>query len=142
VVTCVAVGIVAGLGACLFYWMLQGGMALFLGLAAHYVPPEAGGEPSPFAPALAAVPREPIRWLLVLMPALGGLLSGWLVFTFAPEAEGHGTDSAILSFHHLGGRIRARVPIIKTVSAAITIGSGGSGGREGPIAQIGAGFWC
>ena len=72
--------------------------------------------------------------------AVGGLLSGLLVFTFAPEAEGHGTDAAIAAFHHKRGYIRPIVPIIKLLASALTIGSGGSGGREGPIAQIGAGF--
>jgi len=80
------------------------------------------------------------RLLLPLATALGGLIAGWLVFTFAPEAEGHGTDAVLKAYHHAGGRIRARVPVIKTIASSITIGSGGSGGREGPIAQIGAGF--
>ena len=71
---------------------------------------------------------------------MGGLLSGFLVFTFAPEAEGHGTDSVIDAYHRKQGQIRPRVPLIKIVASAITIGTGGSGGREGPIAQIGAGF--
>lgn len=62
------------------------------------------------------------------------------MYAFAPEAEGHGTDAAIAAYHFKKGEIRARVPLIKTVASAITIGTGGSGGREGPIAQIGAGF--
>ena len=57
-----------------------------------------------------------------------------------PEAEGHGTDAAIAAYHEHDGYIRPRVPLIKLVASALTIGSGGSGGREGPIAQIGAGF--
>jgi CIC family chloride channel protein len=137
---CLLVGIVAGLGATLFYILLTATTAALLGHACHFVPPETRGEPSPFAAWLTAVPHSPIRWLLVLMPALGGLVSGLLVFTCAPEAEGHGTDSAILAYHYKGGRIRGRVPIVKTIASALTIGSGGSGGREGPIAQIGAGF--
>jgi CIC family chloride channel protein len=68
------------------------------------------------------------------------LLSGFLVYTLAPEAEGHGTDSAIAAYHFKGGEIRPRVPLVKIVASALTLGSGGSGGREGPIAQIGAGF--
>jgi CIC family chloride channel protein len=79
-------------------------------------------------------------WLLLIVPAIGGIVSGWIVFTFAPEAEGHGTDAAIASYHYHQGKIRPRVPLVKIVSSAITIGTGGSGGREGPIAQIGAGF--
>jgi len=68
------------------------------------------------------------------------LISGVIVFLFAPEAEGHGTDSAIEAYHRKLGRIRTRVPLVKMIASAITIGTGGSGGREGPIAQIGAGF--
>ena len=67
-------------------------------------------------------------------------MSGFLVFKFAPEAEGHGTDAVIASYHTRQGEIRGRVPIVKLFASAITIGTGGSGGREGPIAQIGAGF--
>jgi CIC family chloride channel protein len=79
-------------------------------------------------------------WLLLIVPTIGGLLSGLLVFSLAPEAEGHGTDAAIDAYHHKQGSIRPRVPLIKIVASALTIGSGGSGGREGPIAQIGAGI--
>jgi CIC family chloride channel protein len=77
---------------------------------------------------------------LPLVVAVGGLISGAIVFGLAPEAEGHGTDAAIDAIHHRGGRIRARIPPIKLIASAITIGSGGSGGREGPAAQISAGF--
>jgi CIC family chloride channel protein len=79
-------------------------------------------------------------WLVLLVPTVGGLISGILVFTWAPEAEGHGTDAMIRSFHQGGGMIRTRVPLIKAVASIITIGTGGSAGQEGPIAQIGSGF--
>jgi CIC family chloride channel protein len=78
--------------------------------------------------------------LLLLVPTVGGLLSGILVYTLAPEAEGHGTDAAIAAYHHHQGQIRPRVPLVKIIASAVTLGTGGSGGREGPIAQIGAGF--
>jgi len=71
---------------------------------------------------------------------LGGLLAGLLVFTFAPEAEGHGTDTVVAAFHRTAGVIRARVAPLKMIASAITIGSGGSAGREGPTALITAGF--
>jgi CIC family chloride channel protein len=67
------------------------------------------------------------------------LLAGIIVFSLAPEAEGHGTDAAIDAFHK-GKSIRARIPLVKLVASAITIGTGGSAGREGPSAQISAGF--
>src|SRR4029077_19021056 len=68
------------------------------------------------------------------------ILSGVIVYTLAPEAEGHGTDAAISAYHYHQGQIRPRVPLVKIVASALTLGTGGSGGREGPIAQIGAGF--
>jgi CIC family chloride channel protein len=93
--------------------------------------------------AATAEPSSPILprlWALILVPVAGGLLSGWLVARFAPEARGHGTDSAISAFHHQRGDIRARVPLVKMFASAITLGTGGAGGREGPISQIGAGI--
>ena len=103
---------------------------------AGYRPPAPAGEHHLIPPTATVLNR----WLLLLLPAAGGLFSGWLVYTYAPEAEGHGTDAAIDSFHNGGGFIRGRVPFIKTLASAITLTTGGSGGREGPIAQIGAGF--
>ena len=78
-------------------------------------------------------------WLIPVATTVGGLLSGLLVYTFAPEAEGHGTDTVVKAFHRAAGFIRARVAPLKLVASAITIGSGGSAGREGPTALIVAG---
>lgn len=79
-------------------------------------------------------------WILALLPAIGGLLSGLIVYTWAPEAEGHGTDAFIDAFHNKQGLIRTRVPFIKGIASVITLATGGSAGREGPTAQIGAGI--
>lgn len=130
------IGVVAGVGAFAFQFSSQGVMHLTLGMVAGYEPREPAGE----HPFFARHERPFAPGLLLGVMFLGGLASGALVYTFAPEAEGHGTDAAIDSFHHKRGFVRARVPIIKTLASAITIGTGGSGGREGPIAQIGAGF--
>ncbi len=130
------VGVIAGLGAAFFVWLLGQSQHLFLGLLAHYHPP---GVPSEGGSLVQHIGRYGL-WLIPLATTLGGLITGWLVFGFAPEAEGHGTDAVIAAYHQRGGNMRARVPLIKTIASAITIGSGGSGGREGPIAQIGAGF--
>jgi CIC family chloride channel protein len=132
----VIVGVVAGLGAAVFYWLCQAGMHYLLDLGAGYRPEHPYGEPPLFP--LSDTPFR--RYMLLVIPAIGGLISGFIVYKFAPEAEGHGTDSAIDAYHNQQGRIRSRVPIVKAISAAFTLGSGGSGGREGPIAQIGAGF--
>ena len=132
----VIVGVVAGIGAIAFDFSGQV-VRHYAGMhRAGYAPEEAAGEHSLFHPSDTAVSP----WMLVVVITLGGLASGTLVYTFAPEAEGHGTDAAIDAFHNKRGRIRARVPLVKTVASIITLGTGGSGGREGPIAQIGAGF--
>jgi len=78
--------------------------------------------------------------LIILVPALGGLIAGIIIYRLAPEAEGHGTDEAIKAFHRKRGIIRPFVPLVKLVASVISIGTGGSGGREGPIAQIGSGI--
>ena len=133
---CVAVGVIAGLGAIGFFWLLEVSRHFFLDFLAGYRPMGPGGE----APLLTPT-ATPLRlWVLFLVPALGGLLSGCIVYWLAPEAAGHGTDAAIEAYHFRQGAVRARVPFVKAIASAITIGSGGSGGREGPIAQIGAGF--
>src|SRR5262249_24050735 len=103
---------------------------------AGYQPVSPGGEP----PLLHSEAKDLRPLLLLLIPTIGGLLSGLLVFTLAPEAEGHGTDAAIAAYHYHQGQIRPRVPLVKIVASALTLGTGGSGGREGPIAQIGAGI--
>lgn len=132
----VLVGIVAGLGAILFQFLQQLTVHYTLEQFAGFVPLEAGGEHSVFVHQAGTFSP----WLIVAVMTGGGIVSGWLVYTFAPEAEGHGTDAAIDAFHNKRGFVRGRIPFIKTVASAITLGTGGSGGREGPIAQIGAGF--
>ena len=133
------VGVVAGLGAIVFYVATRVAEHYALGVVAGYYPePHPGGEPPMSWIPLPVHPFSP--WLLLLIPAVGGLFSGVLVFTFAPEAEGHGTDAVIDAYHNRQGQIRPRVPLVKIIASAITLGTGGSGGREGPIAQIGAGF--
>lgn len=137
VLAILAIGLVAGLGAAGFLTALEGAAALFLGRMANYVPITAGSEP----PLFHVTPSgDLLRWMLLVLPTAGGLVSGLITFTFAPEVEGHGTDAAIEAFHFKDGAVRRRVPFFKALTSAITIGTGGSGGREGPIAQIGSGF--
>ncbi len=75
----------------------------------------------------------------VIIPIIGGLASTLIISVFAPEAGGDGIPHVMESYARHGGRLRSRVTLVKTVAAALTIGSGGSAGREGPIGQIGAG---
>ena len=77
-------------------------------------------------------------WWIVLIPAAGGLLIGPIVTKAAPETKGHGVPEVMLAVARNRGVIRARVAVLKAISAAITIGTGGSAGREGPIVQIGS----
>lgn len=77
-------------------------------------------------------------WFVVIVPVLGGLVYGPLIQRFAPEARGHGVPEVMLAVAESGGRIRPPVTIVKALGSAITIGTGGSVGREGPIVQIGS----
>lgn len=79
------------------------------------------------------------RWFVVVVPALGALLAGLLCARVAPETMGGGINHVIAAYHRFRGIIRARVIVIKSVATALVVGSGGSAGLEGPIAQIGAG---
>ncbi len=130
------VGVVAGMASIVFYYLCQLGMRVFLDFLAGYRPPGSAGEVVLFSPGGGVFNR----WMLLILPAAGGLVSGWLVYRFAPEAAGAGNDAAIHAYHSEEGLIRARVPLVKTLATVITLTTGGSGGREGPIAQIGAGI--
>ncbi len=119
VTTSVIVGLGAGLGAIIFRYLITGVQWLgFTGLP--QVLPGFG------------------RWIFALVPALGGLIVGPLVYSFAREAKGHGVPEVMGAVALSGGRIRPRVAIIKSLASSISIGSGGSVGREGPIVQIGS----
>ncbi len=75
---------------------------------------------------------------LLLAPAIGMVVVSWMVRRWAPEAQGHGVPEVQYAVRMLGGKIRTRVAAVKAVASAISIGSGGSVGREGPIVQIGS----
>jgi CIC family chloride channel protein len=130
------VGFIAGMGAIVFFAACQVVTHFSLDMIAGYRPHVPLGEPGLFKET--AQPFHP--WLILAVIVAGGICSGLIVYTFAPEAEGHGTDAAIDSYHHRQGFIRPIVPLVKIIASALTLGTGGSGGREGPIAQIGAGF--
>jgi CIC family chloride channel protein len=132
----IIVGVVAGLSALTFYFTLKFMEYLFMVKLIAFKLPLPLGEGG----SLNYVLHVERPWLIPVSTALGGLLSGLIVYTWAPEAEGHGTDAAINAFHRLQGKIRRRIPLIKLIASAITIGSGGSAGREGPTAQLSAGI--
>ncbi len=137
------VGAVAGLGAVLLISMLELAQWLFMGQCVGYYPGGAANEPIMFQSLHSGIEHNGVvsrRWLIPLLPALGGLVTSFLVLKFAPEAEGHGTDSAIEAYHFRGGKVRPIVPPIKAIATSLLIGTGGSAGCEGPITQIGSGF--
>ncbi|MGH3420059.1 MAG: chloride channel protein, partial [Streptosporangiaceae bacterium] len=83
-----------------------------------------------------------LPWLglafLVLIPVVGGLVYGPLIYRFAREARGHGVPEVMIAVADNGGRIRPQVSVVKALASALCIGTGGSVGREGPIVQIGS----
>jgi len=81
-----------------------------------------------------------LGWLIIFSPVLGGLVVVFLIKNFAPEAKGHGVPEVMHAIYHKRGLIPANVSIVKALASAITIGTGGSLGREGPIVQISAAF--
>ena len=134
------VGAISGLGAVLFFFLSHQCFEALMVHVAGYEPILPRGESGDFTSTFDySVGTISPLWC-VLLPCMGGLLVGFLVTRFAPEAKGPGTDAAVDAYHQNSGRISPRVIWVKTLASAITLGTGGSGGREGPIAQIGAGF--
>ncbi len=132
----IVLGVVGALAALTFNWMLSIAYKVLLTGIAGYIPPilpNEGGN-------LSAVIGKYGLLLIPISTTVGGLIAGVLVFSIAPEAEGHGTDTAVKAYHFQDGIIRARVPFVKMIASAITIGSGGAAGREGPTALITAGI--
>jgi CIC family chloride channel protein len=129
-------GVAGALASQLFMLLLRAANWLFLVQLAHYQPPGLPNEGG----TLTEVAGRYGMWLVPVATTLGGFLVGLLIYRFAPETEGHGTDTAIRSFHRAEGALRARVPPVKMIASALTIGSGGSAGREGPVALIVAGI--
>ncbi len=143
ILLCAIVGVGAGFGSLLFAFLLQHLQSFALGHLAGYTYPlpagEADGAVSTIKHTIDEIKYVAHPWMLILLPAVGGLISGALVYTFAPEAEGEGVDNAIKAYHMNRGVIKPLATIIKMIASVITIGSGGSAGREGPIATIGGG---
>jgi chloride channel protein, CIC family len=129
------VGLAVGAGACLFYMLLAIAERAFIEGIAGYEPLRSAGEHAVDFP----MPRREFSpWVLAVLPALGGLASGFIAQRLAHETSGGGGDAYIDAFHRRGGSMRKRVALVKIVATSFTLGSGGSGGREGPTMQVGA----
>jgi chloride channel protein, CIC family len=128
----ILIGVGAGLGALALAWFIHVVTHYVLGVLVGYIPPLPGGEGGgPYAFHMAR------PWLLPIITAGGGLLGGLLVWKLAPETAGIGTNAAIQAFHS-NKKVKIQTSLFKLLTSAITIGSGLTSGREGPIAQIGA----
>jgi len=124
-----AVGIVAAAGAVLFRYLISLAHNLFFfGNFSFFYNANEFDAPSPWGP------------FVILAPVIGGLIVVFLVKTFAPEAKGHGVPEVMFAIYHNKGNVRGIVAVVKSLASAISIGSGASVGREGPIIQIGASF--
>ena len=119
IATAIIIGAGTGLGAIFFIWLIESVQWLFF-----------EGSETLFGGMG--------RWLLILIPAVGGLIAGPIIAFFASEAKGHGVPEVMQAIALRGGRIRPRVVVAKIAASAVCIGSGGSAGREGPIVQVGA----
>ena len=124
------VGAVAGVGAILFEYLSQLVSWGVLESLVGYAPSGPGGEPELFGSHTAGTGPKLVLVGLLIAPFVGGLVSGALCRWFAPEASGHGTDAVIDAYHNKRGQIRARVPLVKALATAISLGTGGSGGRD------------
>jgi CIC family chloride channel protein len=127
------VGLGAGLLGVGFFFGLEYAQFLILESAVGYQPLRASGEDV----VMHGSTTEFRWWLLLFVPALGALAAGWLT-RFAPEIAGGGGDAMIHAYHEREGAVRRRVITLKPLASILTLGTGGSGGREGPTMLMGA----
>ena len=127
------VGLAAGLVGAAFFAALEYAQSFFLEHLAGYTPLRAHGERI-FGEGSGPSVLRPV--VVLLLPMAGALLAG-IVCQLAPETRGGGGDATIHAFHHQGGVVRRRVIWVKAIASILTLGSGGSGGREGPTMQMG-----
>lgn len=125
----ISVGVIGGFGSIAFRYMIGAVHNLFFyGQFTFQYNSEVHASPSLWGAGV------------ILMPVIGGLIVTWLVTTYAPEAKGHGVPEVMYASYYKKGLIRPIVAAIKSLASAISIGAGGSVGREGPIIQIGSAF--
>lgn len=131
----VVVGIISGIAAMIFSFLLR--IAEDFVYSLHETEVQAHS----LTERVNAIFQNPYSSLLILLlPALGGLAAGLIIYFFCKEAKGTGIDELIDAFHNQEGKIDTKVPFYKSIATIFTLSSGGSGGKEGPISQIGAGI--
>ncbi len=124
IILAVFVGLATGLGALGFIALIKYFNSVFFGMTDQFLTETIG--------------QRGFKFWFPVIPMLGGLLVGPIVYKYASEAKGHGVPEVMNAVARMGAIIRPRVAAAKTVASAICIGSGGSAGREGPIVQIGS----
>lgn len=128
------VGLAVGAVSVVFYVVVHHVEHLLLGRLTGFALLRPAGEPAP-----AGDHPHTRLWLVPLLPAAGALLSGLVAHFLAPEVGGGGGDRYVRAFHREGGVLRKRVAPLKILASVFALGSGGSGGREGPAILVGAG---
>ncbi len=123
----IVVGIMSGIGAILFRNLVDSIIKV-----CFY------GNSHAFYSATQHIPLFDYKFLIILVPVIGAFIVTFLTTHFAHEAKGHGVPETIYAIHYKKGIISPLVALIKVLASAVTIGTGGSAGREGPIIQIGA----
>ncbi len=111
------IGIGAGFGAILFRWLIGFFQKMFFNQGQHVL-------------------SFMGQYYVIVIPAIGGIIVGLLIYFFSSESKGHGVPEVMLAVAVTGSKIRPRVAAMKALVSSICIGSGGSVGREGPIVQI------
>ena len=127
----VVVGVVAAFGSIMFMLLLKFIQNIALDSVAGYTHHE-------LSPLVFFEGNK--KWLILFLPAFGALIAGIISDKLAPETKGSGTDHVIKSFHKNQGYISSRTALAKIVTSSLVIGTGGSGGVQGPVSQIAAGF--
>ncbi len=130
------VGIITGIYAIIFNYLIEILTDLFLAKTIGYINPLPAGEGG----YTLTEPIIHIPYILPFITMAGGLASGLLVYFLSRDSEGVGTDHAIKAYHFKEAKIDPKTPFVKLISSAVLISSGGTSGREGPIALIGAGI--
>lgn len=122
----VSVGIVGGFGSWIFRFAIIFIYEIFFNIPIQF---------------MNSIGLSQIAWLpFLLAPIIGGVIVGFFTSRVSKETKGHGVPEVLESVALKNGKMNLRVPFVKIIASATTIGTGGSAGREGPIAQIGAGF--
>jgi CIC family chloride channel protein len=128
-VLAILVGIFGGFGSIAFKGIIAFVQNLFFhGTFSLHFTPDVHIDPAFLGP-----------WV-ILVPVVGAVIVTWITRYVAPEARGHGVPEVMNAIHYHDGDIRPITVLAKALASAVSIGTGGSVGREGPIIQIGSAF--